>query len=109
MDVDCTAAQDVQAVVVIAACDQRAPAPEVLHAESGNEGFQLASRKILEGRVLSQEVTDLGQFDVEGHVLIVAPSRAVHSRTPGSGAERHTPSPGGGVVLEVGSCRAVGS
>ena len=69
-------AQDEQPGVRLASGDQPGPAPEVLDRQLPRELIEDCGRERGEGFVPLQHVTDLGQFDVQGHAIIVA-ARAV--------------------------------
>ena len=87
-DVDGTRAQDVKAVVVLAAGDDRPPAAVVLDGQPARQVGEYAAGQGVEGRMLGEEVADLCQLDVEGHGLCLPAAGARRARLGPPRAER---------------------
>jgi hypothetical protein len=81
-------AHDIEVVVVAALLDEAGAAAEVLHGHPGREAVEDALREGIEGFVAREEVTRLGQLDVEGHAVIV--SAHLGCRAPSGSALRPT-------------------
>lgn len=98
-DVDGAGPHDIQPVVVPARDHDRAAPAVILHLRAAGEARDRACRQGVEGRVLSQEVSDLRQLDIERHTPIVPGGRAAGRARAGEKIGRS-----GGEVMSYASC-----